>query len=502
LNSAEIRTFEFSLAPFESTRSPSRGSSGRHSILLSPVTVVGAAKTIDLAIVLGSAFVTFVLYFGVLTSVAPGGMERYTLAPLLAAVLFRIGFRRMGGYELRQLSLFRWQVGHIALVWAAVVAMLLLLGFVGKESQTYSRGWALMWMVSALVSLLFARGILRLFILRWVRQGYLARNVVVVGAGEPGERLIAKLQQSSDGGVAICGVFDDRKTRIPPSVGGYEILGTTDDLFEFVRSEPVDEVIVALPLNAEARLKQIFDKLKLLPVDLRLSAEPIADAFPVRGINYLADVPVLEIVERPLKNWNAVTKWIEDKLLGGILLLLALPLMAIIAVIVKFDSKGPVFFVQERFGFNNNVIRVLKFRTMYRDRGDASGAARTVRGDPRVTRVGRYLRPLSLDELPQLFNVVHGDMSLVGPRPHAVAMRAGERLYPEAVTEYLARHRVKPGITGWAQTHGLRGEIDTLDKARARVAYDLYYIEHWSLALDLWILAMTAPSLLVYRNAY
>ncbi|HVH76649.1 MAG TPA: undecaprenyl-phosphate glucose phosphotransferase [Stellaceae bacterium] len=490
------------MATAHSTPFPPRGDPGRHSLLLSPVTVVGATKLTDLLLVLGSAYATFVLYFGVLTDLEPGGMERYTLAPLLAGVLFRIGFRRIGGYDFRRLSLLRWQLAHGAMVWAAVVAALLLLGFIGKQSESFSRGWALSWTVSTLASLLIARAVLRLLILRWTRQGYLARNVVVVGAGEPGAQLIGKLQRSREEGVKICGVFDDRMSRIPPSVSGFEVLGTTDDLFDFVRRTAIDEVIVALPLNAETRLRQLFDKLKLLPVDLRLSAEPMAEAFPVRGLTYLADVPVLEIMERPLKNWNAITKWIEDKLLGGILLLLSLPLMAVVAALVKFDSKGPVLFVQERYGFNNNVIRVLKFRTMYSGRGDASGAARTVRGDPRVTRVGRILRALSLDEMPQLFNVVRGDMSLVGPRPHAIAMKAGGRLYPEAVSEYLARHRVKPGITGWAQTHGLRGEIDTLEKARARVAHDLYYIEHWSLSLDLWILAMTAPSLFVHRNAY
>ena len=493
---------QLAVPPAELRRPAPRSAPGRRSLLLSPVVLVGAVKTLDVALVLGSAFATFLLYFRLLTDLEPGDMERYTLAPLVAALLFRIGFRRIGGYDFRRLSRLRWQLGHVALVWAGVFSALLLLAFVGKQTQAYSRGWALLWMASALAALLVERGALRLLLLRWARQGYLARNLVVVGAGEPGAQLIEKLRQSPEEGVRICGVFDDRKARVPDRVGGYEVLGTTDDLFEFVRHVTVDEVVVALPLNAESRLKQLFDKLKLLPVDLRLSAGAMAEAFPVRGISHLAEVPVLEIVERPLKNWNAVTKWVEDKVLGGCLLLVALPAMAAIALLVRLDSKGPALFAQPRFGFNNNVIRVLKFRTMYTDRGDASGAARTRKGDPRVTRVGRYLRALSLDELPQLFNVVRGDMSLVGPRPHAVAMKAGERLYPEAVSEYLARHRVKPGITGWAQMHGLRGEIDTLAKARARVAHDLYYIEHWSLSLDLWILAMTAPSLFVHRNAY
>jgi lipopolysaccharide/colanic/teichoic acid biosynthesis glycosyltransferase len=166
--------------------------------------------------------------------------------------------------------------------------------------------------------------------------------------------------------------------------------------------------------------------------------------------------------------------------------------MALIAILIKLDSHGPIFFVQKRFGYNNEVINVIKFRTMYSNSSDPSGAQRTVRHDPRVTRIGGILRWLSLDELPQLINVVRGDMSLVGPRPHAVAMKAGDRLYCDAVAQYRHRHRVKPGITGWAQVSGLRGEVDTLDKARARVAHDLFYIEHWSPLFDLKILLTTA----------
>ena len=176
--------------------------------------------------------------------------------------------------------------------------------------------------------------------------------------------------------------------------------------------------------------------------------------------------------------------------------------MTIVALLIKLDSPGPVLFAQERFGLDNGVIRVFKFRTMYADRGDQSGAQRTVQDDPRVTRIGRILRLLSLDELPQLVNVLRGDMSLVGPRPHAIAMKAGGRLYCDAVERYLHRHRVKPGITGWAQVNGLRGEIDTVEKAQNRVAHDLYYIEHWSPWLDLKILLKTVGILTTCDNAY
>jgi exopolysaccharide biosynthesis polyprenyl glycosylphosphotransferase len=253
---------------------------------------------------------------------------------------------------------------------------------------------------------------------------------------------------------------------------------------------------------AEKRLKEIFDTLKRLPVDLRLSAETLSAAFPVRGIGYLGNIPILEIVDRPLKHWSAVIKWVEDKILASLLLAMLAPAMAIIALLIRLDSPGPIFFVQERFGFSSRAVRILKFRTMYADKGDASGGLRTVRNDPRVTRIGRILRSLSLDELPQLINVLRGEMSLVGPRPHAITMKAGDRLYHDAVKEYIHRHRVKPGITGWAQIHGQRGEIDSLEKARLRVVYDLEYIERWSIWLDLKILLMSFRILLSRENAY
>jgi polysaccharide biosynthesis protein PslA len=268
------------------------------------------------------------------------------------------------------------------------------------------------------------------------------------------------------------------------------------------RTNRIDDVIVTIPGHAVARLGALLYKLKRLPVDLRVSADWMIEAFPVTGVSSVGSVVLLDVFERPLKHWNGVLKWAEDRVLGSIFLLIAAPLMAVIAAAIRLTSPGPVFFAQDRFGFNNNVIRVLKFRTMYVQDADPSGARRTVQGDPRVTAVGRILRRWSLDELPQLINVARGEMSLVGPRPHAIAMKAGGRLYNDAVSDYLHRHRVRPGVTGWAQVHGLRGEIDTLEKARARVEHDLYYIDNWSIWLDLKTLAMTMRILLSGENAY
>lgn len=473
----------------------------RRNTLVSAEVITGVVKVLDFCFVLAAAGTSFTVYLIFVANKAPLE-DRYLLTALVGATLLVIGLQRVGAYRFTQFQKLRWQLARVAIVWAATLSCLLLLAFVTKVSDAYSRGWALSWAASTLVLLQVERCVLYLTIARWMQKGILVRRVAIVGAGEAAERLIAKLQQCHDGNITIVGIFDDRRSRIAPVVCGLPVIGTTDDLIQFSRRTEVDEVIVALPLSADQRLKGLFEKLKLLPVDLRLSAEPMADAFPVRGISYIGDVPMLEVIDKPLKHWNAVAKWIEDTALSWIMLVVLAPAMAIIALLIKLDSRGPVFFAQDRFGFNNQVIRVLKFRTMYVDRSDPSGAQRTVRNDPRVTRIGRVLRTFSLDELPQLINVVRGEMSLVGPRPHAISMKAGDRLYHDAIEEYLHRHRVKPGITGWAQVNGLRGEINSLEKAQQRVMYDLNYIEKWSLWLDLRILLLSISALLHRENAY
>jgi Undecaprenyl-phosphate glucose phosphotransferase len=455
----------------------------------------------DLCLVSIAAAVVFWFYFDVL-NVSSAEYGRYVPTTLFAATVFVCGFERLGGYRLKQLLRLDWQLTRTLMVWGTTLSILLLTAFFGKVSESYSRSWALAWFASVPPVLWVARGVFCLAATQWVKSGHLVRNIVIVGAGREGQRLIAKLQELQDKSIVIRGVFDDRKSRLPGSVLGFNILGTTDDLVRVARRASVEEVIVALPLGAEERLKALFWKLKGIATDLRLSIEPVAETFQVRGMSYVGTVPVLEIADRPFKHWRAVAKWMEDKVLATLLMIFLAPLIAFTALLIKLDSRGPVFFLQERFGFNNGVIKVWKFRTMYVDRCDQSGAQRTVANDPRVTRVGRVIRALSIDELPQLINVLSGDMSLVGPRPHAIAMRAGHHLYCDAVEEYLHRHRVKPGITGWAQVNGLRGEVNTVEKAHARVVHDLYYIEHWSLWFDLKILLKTMGIFASRDNAY
>ena len=477
-----------------------RGSGGRTR--LSSEILAASAAAVDFCVVLMTAVVASSVYIELSNRSIDQEPGLYIWITFFAATVFVGGFERFGGYQLLQLLKLDWQVARVLGMWIITLSVLLLVSLLAKTSETYSGGWEFAWFITTPALLLMTRGILQRVGNRWVQGGPLSRNLVIVGAGNEGQRLIAKLRELRDQSVTIAGIFDDRKSRLPSSILGVNIIGTTDDLVRLARRVPVDEVIVALPLDAEERLKAIFWKLKGIATDLRLSAEPIAERFQVRGTSYIGTVPMLAIADRPLRHWGAFAKWIEDKILSAFLVTLLSPLMAVSALLIKLESQGPIFFIQERFGLNNDVIKVLKFRTMCADRCDKSGAQRTVKNDPRVTRVGRVLRSLSIDELPQLINVLRGDMSLVGPRAQAVAMKAGDRLYCDAVEQYLHRHRVKPGITGWAQVNGLRGEVDTLEKARARVSLDLYYIDHWSLWLDLKILLKTIGVLTSRDNAY
>jgi Undecaprenyl-phosphate glucose phosphotransferase len=276
-----------------------------------------------------------------------------------------------------------------------------------------------------------------------------------------------------------------------------------DDLVEFARRTRVDLVLFSLPISAEGRILEMLKKLWVLPVDIRLSAHNNQLRFRPRSYSYIGKVPVLDVFDRPIADWDVVMKSMFDRVIGTLALLALSPVMLLTALAIKLDSRGPVLFRQKRYGFNNELIEVYKFRSMYVEQSDATAAKLVTKGDPRVTRVGRFIRKTSLDELPQLFNVVFkGNLSLVGPRPHAVHAKAVDRLYDEAVDGYFARHRVKPGITGWAQINGWRGETDSQEKIQARVEHDLYYIENWSVLFDLYILAMTPVSLLKTENAY
>jgi Undecaprenyl-phosphate glucose phosphotransferase len=255
-------------------------------------------------------------------------------------------------------------------------------------------------------------------------------------------------------------------------------------------------------VSAETRVLQLIKKLWVLPLDIRLAAQASQLRFRPRTYSFAGTVPLIDIVDRPITDWDVVLKWLFDKSVASLALLGLAPVMALVALAIKLDSKGPVLFRQKRYGFNNELIEVYKFRSMFVDQADANASKLVTKGDPRVTAVGRILRKSSLDELPQLFNVIRGELSLVGPRPHALQAKAADRLYDDVVDGYFARHKVKPGITGWAQINGWRGETDTSEKIQKRVEHDLYYIDNWSVLLDLYILFKTPFALLGSENAY
>ena len=339
----------------------------------------------------------------------------------------------------------------------------------------------------------------------WAREGRLDRRTIVVGSDQSGEKLIEALNAQDDSDIDILGVFDDRNdSRALETCAGSAKLGKVDDIIEFARRTRVDLVLFALPISAETRILEMLKKLWVLPVDIRLSAHTNKLRFRPRAYSYLGKVPTLDVFEAPITDWDLVMKWLFDHVVGAIILLMASPLMALVALAVKLDSPGPVLFRQKRFGFNNERIDVFKFRSLYHHQADPLASKVVTKNDPRVTRVGRFIRKTSLDELPQLFNVVFkNNLSLVGPRPHAVLGKLQSRLFDEAVDGYFARHRVKPGITGWAQINGWRGEVDSEEKIQKRVEFDLYYIENWSVLFDLYILLKTPLALMTENeNAY
>jgi Undecaprenyl-phosphate glucose phosphotransferase len=467
----------------------------------SPIVLSGLVRLLEFLLIAASGFAVHHVH------VAPTwgySAEYFIVIPGMAALAVLV----LQSLDLYTTQAFRAPIGRGAKLvggWTAVFVAALAAIFFLKLEGALSRVWLLGWYAAGLALLAGERFAVAALVRALTQQGKLDRRTVIVGGGpaaEPVLRDLASAQQDSD--LRILGIFDDRSDdRSPDVVGGYPKLGTIDDLVDFARHTRLDLVIFTLPISAETRLLQMLRKLWVLPIDIRLAAHTNKLRFRPRSYSYIGNVPVLDVFDKPIADWDVLIKAAFDKVVGTICLLLLAPVMAAVAIAVKLDSRGPVLFRQIRYGFNNEKIEVLKFRSMYVDQLDPTAAKQVTRGDPRVTRVGRFIRKTSLDELPQLFNVViKGDLSLVGPRPHAVHAKAAERDYDDVVDGYFARHRVKPGLTGWAQINGWRGETDTPEKIQKRVECDLYYIENWSILLDVYILALTPIALLKAENAY
>jgi Undecaprenyl-phosphate glucose phosphotransferase len=466
----------------------------------SPIVLAGMVRLTELALV---AVVGFVVYFSYVVP-SDGFAWHYVGAIAGIALLAMFAFQIADIYQVQAFRGHEKQYMRLASAWSVVFLIAIGVSFFAKAGDQFSRAWLGGFYVLGLATMIAFRRALFLLVRRWTREGRLDRRTVVVGADGNGDSLIHSLAAQRDSDVHVVGMFDDRgDARSSATCEGVAKLGTVDDLVEFARHTRVDLVIFSLPISAEARILQMLKKLWVLPVDIRLSAHTNKLRFRPRSYSYIGSVPVLDIFDKPIADWDVVMKWLFDKIVGTLALIGLAPVMLLVALAIKLDSKGAVLFKQRRYGFNNELIEIYKFRSMYVDQADATASKLVTKDDPRVTRVGRLIRRTSLDELPQLFNVVFaGNLSLVGPRPHAVHAKAENRVYDEAVDGYFARHRVKPGITGWAQINGWRGETDSQEKIQQRVEHDLYYIENWSILFDLYILARTPFALLRWESAY
>jgi putative colanic acid biosynthesis UDP-glucose lipid carrier transferase len=397
------------------------------------------------------------------------------------------GMRRFAG-----LRHHRQHLKRLSGCWAAVILLVIAIIYLSKLAEEFSRGWILLWAVSGWLGLMGTR-LLAWRVMQWLRaRGKLVTHIAVVGHGSAAEHCAECLQSNDDDDARVIGVFDvaNQPGDAPGSYGRPDL----GDLPQLATNKVLDEIVVAVPCSELAEPASLLAELSTFAVDIKIYLD-----FAATGGAGCPPSILVPIWERPLAGLPSVTKRGMDICLSALVFSVTLPLMGLIAVLVKLDSPGPVLFRQQRFGFSKKPFTLYKFRSMRCEVGDDPSVPQARPNDPRVTRVGRFLRRTSLDELPQFYNVLKGDMSLVGPRPHPTSL---DDKFAAVIDRYLARHHVKPGITGWAQVNGSRGETDTLDKMERRVEHDLHYIDHWSPLLDLQILCKTLVVVLTQRNAY
>ncbi|RVT94862.1 exopolysaccharide biosynthesis polyprenyl glycosylphosphotransferase [Sphingomonas crocodyli] len=338
-----------------------------------------------------------------------------------------------------------------------------------------------------------SRYAVRQIVWQLVQAGKLGQRIIIYGAEtETAERAIRLLELERLPYLSVVGIADARTSRVPAEApwGLPHYAGMEELRYRLGRGD-IDMVLIALPNISQGRLDELTEALQSISVDVCLMPREAMDLSSQYNVRFIGSLPLFALWQRPIREWGVMVKALEDRTLAAAGLIILSPVMIVTAILIKLSSPGPILFRQQRFGFNNVKIEVLKFRSMRTELQDPTGTDRTVRGDPRVTWIGRIIRRLSIDELPQLINVMRGEMSLVGPRPHATTMMVGDDYYFDAVRHYTARHRVKPGITGLAQVRGLRGEIDSVERAKRRVELDFYYIENWSLMLDIRIILET-----------
>lgn len=424
----------------------------------------------------------------------------YWMAALLAVLFFLIYAHPARAYVSARgvpISYFIWPV---ILAWGATAFTLMAIAYVTKTSQEFSRTLTLTWFMTTPVLLLMWRWVVARFVQWRLASGHYSHHVAIAGSIAQSLDLVHLIEQTPSLGLNLRGVYDDRSIAGDREAPGREDLyrGGFDDLVAAAHAGRIDLVYITLPLKAEDRIAELISRLADTTVSIHYVPNFLTfDLLHSRWIN-LGPIPTISIRETPFYGADGWLKNAEDVILASLALLVFAVPMLVIALAVKLDSPGPVLFLQHRYGLDGRAIRVLKFRSM-RVCEDGAQVSQASRGDARLTRLGAFLRRYSLDELPQIINVLRGEMSMVGPRPHAVAHN---EQYRKLIPGYMLRHKVKPGITGWAQVNGLRGETQTVAKMFKRVEYDMYYIRNWSLWLDLKILLLTSMRVFSDPNAY
>ncbi|WP_374990198.1 exopolysaccharide biosynthesis polyprenyl glycosylphosphotransferase, partial [Brevundimonas sp.] len=425
--------------------------------------------------------------------------EISTLAPFILGALTVLGLMRsLGRYRFARGQSTALHLASVAGIVGAGAVIAMASGWALQGAAAQWTAW-LVWSALVLVSLHALHIGWSDMVGRWRASGALTPNIVLVGATRRAEILIHEALKRRD--LNVLGIFDDRLARSPEAVEGVPVLGTADDLLTHKMTPYVDRVVLAIDPKAEARVRELTARLRTLPNEVSLLVEPNGEAETRSALDRLAAAPLADVQGPVDHDRRAFNKRLQDMTVGLIALGLLAPLMALIAVAIRLDSPGPIFFRQRRHGFNHEEIVVWKFRSMKQEAADATASRQVTHDDDRITRIGRFIRKTSLDELPQLLNVITGEMSLVGPRPHAIGMKTGHVESARLVAEYAHRHRIKPGMTGWAAVNGSRGPLHTAQDVRTRVRLDLEYVERQSLWLDLWIMAVTVPVLLGDRAA-
>ena len=464
------------------------------NFLLSPEIAPGVVQAFELAAVLVLGFVSLTVY---------GTLERPELSEARFLVfvfpltyLYLCGWGGLSDLESIMRPMRNIDRSIVSYMTAAFIVLAFVFGL--RSEYLFSNSWLQIWFAAGLAATITIRLLAYWILTTLSRRKVMGRNTVILGYGEQAKHFADSITRDTPFFMNFCGIYgvtpEDRQVEPALTAGG------VDDLLREARRGAVDEVIVAMPWSANQQVIDVIERLKELPVNVYLGSELIGfDLSLERLVGPFDRLSMFQVTRRPISGWRSVPKFLLDYTLAALGLLLLSPLLLAIAAAIKLDSPGPVFFMQKRLGFNNQLFYIFKFRSMYHREIPEERVVQAQRGDPRVTRIGRFIRATSIDELPQLLNVLNGTMSIVGPRPHAVSHNEE---YGRRIRGYFARHNVKPGITGWAQVRGFRGETTDIELMRKRIEHDVYYVENWSIFFDIKVIVMTCLVVLFQRTAY